>query len=856
MLDTDMSTKLKSPDCKHGVQPMYYRFENELVVTLAMGEPVEVMSEYGGWIIVMELYLGFSLFRGLYKFAKYAFHGNLMGTDGMRWKDLSDGKNGMEILIIMIVQWLVFLVLAYYIDQISSSGKDPLFSLWNSWKKLSHFSKKLRSKRLGSKVIVQMEKPHVVQEIAETENSTPVSDNFLLTDNWAHKTNLWYCICSRKNLLDFQLEGGVLVCTDAAARGPDPYILILGRLLVGLGVGVASVTAPVYIAEASPSEIRRGLVSSNVLMITGAQFLSHLVNLAFTVCIEGAESTLLMASGMCASTILLMALVPAGGHIVTTIDCYRKTRIFIETVLPKMGIKVIVGWSVVPKSLWLKFEPSITLSVEHLTLALGNVVLIGKNHTLSFEDIEANFAPSVRGSGKCGTLYVAEPLDACTTLSNKVEPVKNNSHDLFLLILRGGCSFEDKVRQAQAAGFKAAIIYNDGYGDLVAMAGNSAGVKIPAVFVSRASGERLKKHSGDIDVEVWIIPSFENSAWSIMAISFISLLAMSAVLATCFFVRRHRIRRERTRATRVHEFHGMSSRLVKAMPSLIFTSVLEDNCTSVTCAICLEDYSVGDKLRILPCRHKFHAMCVDAWLTSWRTFCPVCKRDSRTSNGDPPASESTPLLSSSLASLPSLSSLRSSLASSSAIQIGQGASRSPSVSRPQSISSTPYNHQSLQSYRQSPHLTISRSSLDLQNASSQRFCASCLISPHSLGYPSFSPLNSRYMSPYIPSPGNASSSYIGSSSRHPNPLRHSQSTTSFSPFASAQSLPGLPTALETSSSGTWADGGICQEALDLYIICDTSVIDLVSILRLHLLDGLGCFVETFCLGLELVCIYG
>lgn len=47
-----------------------------------------------------------------------------------------------------------------------------------------------------------------------------------------------------------------------------------------------------------------------------------------------------MASGMCASTVLLMALVPAGGHIVTTTDCYRKTRIFIETMLPKMGITV------------------------------------------------------------------------------------------------------------------------------------------------------------------------------------------------------------------------------------------------------------------------------------------------------------------------------------------------------------------------------------------------------------------------------------------------------------------------------------------------------------------------------------
>ncbi|XP_017231142.1 inositol transporter 1 isoform X2 [Daucus carota subsp. sativus] len=66
------------------------------------------------------------------------------------------------------------------------------------------------------------------------------------------------------------------------AAAPDPYVLIFGRFLVGLGVGTASVTAPMYIAEASPSEIRGGLVSTNVLMITGGQFLSYLVNLAFT----------------------------------------------------------------------------------------------------------------------------------------------------------------------------------------------------------------------------------------------------------------------------------------------------------------------------------------------------------------------------------------------------------------------------------------------------------------------------------------------------------------------------------------------------------------------------------------------
>ncbi|MED6120375.1 Integrin alpha chain-like protein (Alpha-int1), variant 2 [Stylosanthes scabra] len=66
------------------------------------------------------------------------------------------------------------------------------------------------------------------------------------------------------------------------AAAPDAYVLIFGRLLVGLGVGIASVTAPVYIAESSPAEIRGSLVSTNVLMITGGQFLSYLINLAFT----------------------------------------------------------------------------------------------------------------------------------------------------------------------------------------------------------------------------------------------------------------------------------------------------------------------------------------------------------------------------------------------------------------------------------------------------------------------------------------------------------------------------------------------------------------------------------------------
>ncbi|XLR28294.1 hypothetical protein HN51_041620 [Arachis hypogaea] len=66
------------------------------------------------------------------------------------------------------------------------------------------------------------------------------------------------------------------------AVAPNPTLIIVGRFFVGLGVGFASVTAPMYIAEVSPSEIRGGLVSVNCLMITTGQFLSFVINYGLT----------------------------------------------------------------------------------------------------------------------------------------------------------------------------------------------------------------------------------------------------------------------------------------------------------------------------------------------------------------------------------------------------------------------------------------------------------------------------------------------------------------------------------------------------------------------------------------------
>jgi len=58
--------------------------------------------------------------------------------------------------------------------------------------------------------------------------------------------------------------------------------------------------------------------------------------------LEGGEDCVVSASGMNSVTTLFLALLPRDGHLVTTHDCYRRTRQFIQTLLPKLGIRTTV----------------------------------------------------------------------------------------------------------------------------------------------------------------------------------------------------------------------------------------------------------------------------------------------------------------------------------------------------------------------------------------------------------------------------------------------------------------------------------------------------------------------------------
>jgi hypothetical protein len=45
---------------------------------------------------------------------------------------------------------------------------------------------------------------------------------------------------------------------------------------------------------------------------------------------------------------------------------------------------------------------------------------------------------------------------------------------------------------------------------------------------------------------------------------------------------------------------------------------------SAACSICLQKYTTGCILRVLPCKHCFHTACIDQWLSNCCT-CPLCR---------------------------------------------------------------------------------------------------------------------------------------------------------------------------------------------------------------------------------------
>ncbi len=281
--------------------------------------------------------------------------------------------------------------------------------------------------------------------------------------------------------------------------------------------------------------------------------------------------------------------------------------------------------------------------------AFADVVAVTlKNETFTFPSMPANFGTRLPIHGLEGMLVVASPIEACQPIQRPPQP-KNTSEFIsyFALIKRGDCTFNEKVLNAQKMMYGGAIVFNVGSDELLDMGGDKDAheVVIPSVFVGASSGAALKLMNYTSGSKI-ILNSEFTFPYNVYIIPFISIVGVCFIIMIFFMAAKYvRDRRQLKRAR-------LSRTNLKKIPVKKFA---KGDAYDV-CAICLDDYEEGDKLRILPCNHAFHCKCVDPWLTNNRRTCPVCKRkvvpageadsdesDSDESSGSP--TEHTPLLS-------------------------------------------------------------------------------------------------------------------------------------------------------------------------------------------------------------------
>jgi len=181
----------------------------------------------------------------------------------------------------------------------------------------------------------------------------------------------------------------------------------------------------------------------------------------------------------------------------------------------------------------------------------------------------------------------------------------------------GGCTFEEKVRNAMNANYSAAIVYNVDSNKVIQM-GGADDTLIPSVFIGYTAGKDILTHFAfNVNPKFRVIVTddepFDINAYLlpfaiVVGICFVIMLAI--VLFKCFQDRRRRMR------------HRLPKSALKKLPIHKF----KNGDPFETCCICLDDFEEGEKLRILPCDHGYHSKCIDSWLVKHKRICPQCRK--------------------------------------------------------------------------------------------------------------------------------------------------------------------------------------------------------------------------------------
>lgn len=244
----------------------------------------------------------------------------------------------------------------------------------------------------------------------------------------------------------------------------------------------------------------------------------------------------------------------------------------------------------------------------------ANLYLVNAtNHTLDkCYDFPTSFSTKVPSEGLWGHHVFSEPPDGCGPL---VSPPSEKTW--FAVVFHTHkCRNIDRALHAEAAGFKALIIClndSEATSNDVEKSEIVTKVKIPATEVGLFCIPALVHYEKDLNTYTVLYDSNSGNMWLLLVVGGSGILLVILCSGLMAWLIHFCCRRKKT--------IGLLSRW-KLNRLKVHTYQSGDSFE--VCAICFEDYHIGDKLRILPCVHAFHCRCVDVWLTENRKTCPLC----------------------------------------------------------------------------------------------------------------------------------------------------------------------------------------------------------------------------------------
>ncbi|KAI0248611.1 hypothetical protein BJV78DRAFT_1131203 [Lactifluus subvellereus] len=289
-------------------------------------------------------------------------------------------------------------------------------------------------------------------------------------------------------------------------------------------------------------------------------------------------------------------------------------------------------------------------------------------------------------SNETATSHIDSPNLGCPSLCSIDPNIPERLEPWIALVQRGACQFVSKAREAQRLGAKAIVVGGEdpdvsGKPDtLVNMFSpeDASDVTIAATYIKYSSYAELysliassnTSQAGLKTVSLLISSEFSAWQWYSPILTFLTILFIPSSLTFLTLVI-HRIR-----AAHAAQRERAPEDVVKSLPWRVWTGsgwekheggapaetdqnvvpiipVGDDDLelgqsppaipttstqtgededpvwfnTQVECAICLDEFVKGDRVRVLPCKHIFHLDEVDEWLIQLKKLCPICKAD-------------------------------------------------------------------------------------------------------------------------------------------------------------------------------------------------------------------------------------